>query len=150
MKTQRQTFVRCSQRRGAAVLEMALVLPIFFMVVLGIVEFGRAMMVGQMVTNAAREATRLAIVDGSTNSSVEDWIEEFLENSIGVDAADVTVTITVTAAPGNDDPNDEIGNAQSRDLVTVAVSVPFDEVSYLPGNYLDGKQLSAQSAMRHE
>ncbi len=150
MKILRKSFVDKSSRRGAAVLEMALVLPIFFMVVLGIVEFGRAMMVGQMVTNAAREATRLAIVDGSTNSSVETWVEEFLQSSIGVTAADVTVNITVTAAPGNDDPGDEIGNAQSRDLVLVAVSVPFDKVSYLPGNYLDGKQLSAQSAMRHE
>lgn len=150
MKTLRKSFGRKSSRRGAAVLEMALVLPIFFMVVLGIVEFGRAMMVGQMVTNAAREATRLAIVDGSTNSSVEGWVEEFLNNSLGVNTADVTVDIEVTAAPGNDDPLDEIGNAQSRDLVTVAVSVPFDKVSYLPGNYLNGKQLSAQSAMRHE
>ncbi|MHC4876134.1 MAG: TadE/TadG family type IV pilus assembly protein [Planctomycetota bacterium] len=139
-----------ARRRGAAVLEMALVLPIFFMVVLGIVEFGRAMMVGQMVTNAAREATRLAIVDGSTNSSVEGWIDEFLESSIGVTAADVDTTITVTAAPGNDDPGNEIGNAQSRDLVTVAIAVPFDKVSYLPGNYLKGKSLTAQSAMRHE
>ncbi len=150
MNIQRKSFVRKSSRRGAAVLEMALVLPIFFMVVLGIIEFGRAMMVGQMVTNAAREATRLAIVDGSTNSNVEDWVEEFLNSALGVNAADVTVDIDVTAAPGNDDPLDEIGNAQSRDLVTVAVSVPFDKVSYLPGNYLNGKQLSAQSAMRHE
>lgn len=150
MKILRKSFVRQSSRRGAAVLEMALVLPIFFMVVLGIVEFGRAMMVGQMVTNAAREATRLAIVDGSTNSAVETWVEEFLTSAVGVTAADVTVDITVTAAPGNDDPGGEIGNAQSRDLVQVAVSVPFDKVSYLPGNYLNGKQLSAQSAMRHE
>lgn len=139
-----------SCRRGAAVLEMALVLPIFFAVVLGIVEFGRAMMVGQMVTNAAREATRLAIVDGSTNTIVEDWIEEFLESAIGVSPSDVTIDITVTPAPGNDDPGNEVGNAQSRDLVTVAIAVPFDKVSYLPGNYLNGKQLTAQSAMRHE
>ena len=62
----------------------------------------------------------------------------------------VTVTITVTAAPGNDDPNNQIGNAQPRDLVTVNVAVPFDKVSYLPGSYLNGKNLSAQSAMRHE
>lgn len=152
MRILRKPFDRSlsSSRRGAAVLEMALVLPIFFAVVLGIVEFGRAMMVGQMVTNAAREATRLAIVDGSTNTSVEDWIDEFLESAIGVSTGDVTTTITVTAAPGNDNPGDEIGNAQSRDLVTIAIAVPFDKVSYLPGSYLKGKSLTAQSAMRHE
>ena len=46
-------LIRKSDRRGAAVVEMAMVLPIFMMVVFGIVEFGRAMMVGQMVTRAS-------------------------------------------------------------------------------------------------
>lgn len=146
----KQLVNRRNDRRGAALVEMALVLPIFFAVVLGIVEFGRAMMVSQMVTNAAREATRLGIIDGSTNSDVETWVEEFLNSSINVAASDVTVTITVDAAPGNDDPNDLVENAQARDLVTVSVSVPFDKVSYVPGSYLNGKNLSAQSSMRHE
>ena len=38
--------------RGAAAVEMALVMPIFVSVVMGIIEFGRGMMVGQIVTNA--------------------------------------------------------------------------------------------------
>lgn len=137
-------------RRGAAIVEMALVLPIFFGVVLGIVEFGRAMMVSQMVTNSAREATRMAIIDGSTNTTVETWAKDFLNSSINVAASDVTVAITVVAAPGNDDPNNQVGNAQARDLVTVDISVPFDKVSYLPGSYLKGKNLTAKSSMRHE
>lgn len=138
------------RRRGTAVVEMALVLPIFVAVVLGIIEFGRAMMVGQMVTNAARESTRLAIIDGSTNSSVTTWVKDFLQSSIGVASADVTVQITVEAAPGNPSPGNQIGSALPRDLVTVRVEVPFDKVSYIPGNYLNGKKLSAQSSMRHE
>ena len=85
-----------------------MVLPIFVMIVLGIVEFGRAMMVGQMVTNAAREATRLAIVDGSSNTSVTTWVTTFLNESLGVNTSDVTVAITVDPAPGNEDPLDKI------------------------------------------
>ena len=146
----KQLMNKRHNRRGAAIVEMALVLPIFFGVVLGIVEFGRAMMVSQMVTNAAREATRLAIIDGSTNNDVETWVEDFLNDSINVVAADVSVTITVDPAPGNDDPNDVLADAQARDLVTVNVSVPFDKVSYVPGSYLNGKNLQAQSSMRHE
>ena len=129
---------------------MAMVLPIFVMIVLGIIEFGRAMMVGQMITNSAREATRLGIIDGSTNPSVETWIKDFLNDSIGVNTSDVTVTITVTAAPGNPDPLNQIGNALPRDLVTIKVEVPFDKVSYITGDYLNGKNLSALCAMRHE
>jgi Flp pilus assembly protein TadG len=146
----KQLMNRRQNRRGAALVEMALVLPIFFGVVLGIVEFGRAMMVSQMVTNAAREGTRLAIIDGSTNTTVDTWVKDFLNDSINVGASDVTVTITVVAAPGNDDPNNQVGSAQARDLVTVHISVPFDKVSYVPGSYLNGKNLTAQSSMRHE
>ncbi|MBC8289375.1 MAG: pilus assembly protein [Planctomycetes bacterium] len=144
------TVKKRNDRRGAAVVEMAMVLPIFMMVVLGIVEFGRAMMVGQMVTNAAREATRMAIVDGSSNTSVTQWVETFLNDSLGVSASDVTVAITVDPAPGNEDPLDKIEDAQTRDLVTIKIDVPFDKVSYIPGDYLSGKKLKAQSAMRHE
>ena len=97
---------------------MAMVLPIFVMIVLGIVEFGRAMMVGQMVTNAAREATRLAIVDGSSNTSVTTWVTTFLNESLGVNTSDVTVAIRVDPAPGNEDPLDKIEDAQTRDMVT--------------------------------
>jgi Flp pilus assembly protein TadG len=146
----KQLMNRRQNRCGAALVEMALVLPIFFGVVLGIVEFGRAMTVSQMVTNATRESTRMAIIDGSTNTTVETWAEDFLNSSINVAASDVTVAITVVAAQGNDDPNNQVGNAQARDLVTVNISVPFDEVSYVPGSYLNGKNLTAQSSMRHE
>ena len=73
-----------------------------------------------------------------------------MNDSINVVADDVSVTITVDPAPGNDDPNDVLADAQARDLVTVNVSVPFDKVSYVPGSYLNGKNLSAQSSMRHE
>ncbi len=138
------------KRLGAAMVEMALVLPLFFMVVLGIIEFGRAMMVSQLVTNSAREATRLAIIDGATNASVSQWVKDFLVQTCGVTTNDVAVTITVTAATGNPNPGNEIGNASARDLVTINVSLPFNKVSYIPGNYLAGKNLSAQSAMRHE
>ncbi len=150
MIRQAKRNTRADRRRGTAMVEMALVLPIFFTVVLGIVEFGRGMTIEQMITNTAREGTRMGILDGETNTTVTTWIESFLKDSINVAAADVTVTITVDPATGNPDPIDQIGSALSKDLVTITVSVPFDKVSYIPGDYLKGKSLSAQSAMRHE
>ena len=43
-------------RKGAAAVEFALVMPLFFMLILGIIEFGRAIMVEQIITNAAPRA----------------------------------------------------------------------------------------------
>jgi Flp pilus assembly protein TadG len=138
------------KRRGAVVAEMAMTLPLFFMVVLGIVEFGRAMMVSQLLTNAAREGARLAILSGQSNSDVETAVQEFLEIAANVSAADVTVNIEVTPATGNPDNGDNVLNAGSRDLCSISVSVPFDKVSYIRADYLAGKSLVGTCAMRHE
>ena len=139
-------------RRGAAMVEMALVLPIFLMLILGIIEFGRAMMIANLVTNAAREGARMAVLDGSTNTEVNNAVETFLQSAIGasVTAADIDVTITVTAAAGNPDPGNNVANAVARDLISVRVELPFNKVALIPGNYLAGRQLAGQSAMRHE
>jgi Flp pilus assembly protein TadG len=130
--------------------EMALVLPVFVMITLGIVEFGRAMMVGQLVTNAAREGARLGVVDGSTNNGVETFVKNFLHETVNVATGDVAVTITVTEAPGNPAAGNTIEAASAKDLVTVKVQLPFDKVSYVAGSYLNGKSLVGVSAMRHE
>jgi Flp pilus assembly protein TadG len=141
---------RNKNRRGTATVELALVLPLFFMVVLGIIEFGRAMMVSNVVTNAAREGARMAVIDGSTNTSVQQAINAMLTQATGVSASSVTTTITVTAAAGNTDPGNQVANAHMRDLISVKVSVPFNSVMLIPGTYLKGKNLIGQSSMRHE
>ena len=137
-------------RRGAALVEMALVFPIFLTVLLGIVEFGRAMMVGQLITNASREGARLGVINGNSNADVQSHVLDFLTETLGVGEEDLSVTITVTPAPGNDTIGNEVSNAQQRDLVTVRVTVPFSKVSYITGSYLEGKSLTGESSMRHE
>ena len=141
---------RHQKRRGAALVEMALVLPIFVTVVLGIVEFGRAMMVAQMCTNSAREGVRLAVLDSSTNNEVETAVKDLMVAAAGVSAGDVAVTITITPAAGNPNPGNNLALAGTRDLVRVQVAVPFDKVSYVSGDWLAGKNLRSEAAMRHE
>ena len=94
--------------------EMALVLPLFLTLILGMIEFGRAMMIANLVTNAAREGARMAVLDGSSNTTVTDGIKTFLQSAIGVTvlSSDIGVTITVTPAAGN--PN--VGNVIDKAL----------------------------------
>jgi Flp pilus assembly protein TadG len=49
--------------RGQALLEMALILPIFLLVFVSLFDLGRAVFVYNTLTNAAREGARLAIVN---------------------------------------------------------------------------------------
>lgn len=138
------------RRRGAALVEAALVLPIFFMVILGIVEFGRAFMISQMIQNAAREGCRKGVTGAYTTATITSDIKSEL-SSLGVDSTKVNVTVLVTVETGNPAvANNEVANATTKDLVSVTVSVPFANVALIPGKYLKGKTLSAKSTMRHE
>ena len=55
---------------GAAALEFAVVLPILLMILFGILEFGRIMMVSHVLTTTAREGVRQACLPGADTASV--------------------------------------------------------------------------------
>ena len=63
---------RSSRKRGQAVVEFALVFPIFMLVLAGIFDFGFALYSRMTVINAAREGARAAamVSDPSTVSAV--------------------------------------------------------------------------------
>ena len=138
------------RRRGAALVEAAVVLPIFFLAIIGIVEFGRGMMVAQLVTNAAREGARRAVLDGSTNTGVETYITDRLAAPLNISSTDISITIEITPDPRNTTTGHNLADAQPYDQVTVAVSVPFDKVSFTAGRYLAGKTLKSETTMQHE
>ena len=56
-------------QRGAAMVEMALVLPILVMLLLGIFEFGRAYNAKITLTHAAREAVRELAITGDPDEA---------------------------------------------------------------------------------
>lgn len=52
--------------RGQSLVEFAIILPVFLLIVVGILDFGRVVWANSAVTNAAREAARYAIVHGGS------------------------------------------------------------------------------------
>jgi len=127
-----------SRRRGTAIVEFAIVAPLFFLVILGIIEFGRMVMVQQILTNASREGARRAVLETATAPDVETVVADYLTKT-SVPGA------TVRVDPGS------LSGLGFGDPVTVTVSVPFDRVSWVPAPwFLGGKTLSAQSVMRAE
>jgi len=125
------------RRRGAAAVEFAIVLPVFVILVFGMIEYGRMVMVQQVITNASREGARKAVLDGATTSSVQSAVTTYLTNA-AVHGGSTAVSPDPTAAA-------------SGDPVTVTVSIPFSAVSWLPSPmYLGGKTLSASTTMRRE
>lgn len=129
-----------SRRRGAAAVEFALVAPLFFLFVFGIIEFGRMVMVQQVITNASREGARRAVLDGATAVDVTNAVEDYLDT-----ASLQNANADIVFPQGNPE------NAGYGAPVEVRIEVPFSEVSWLPTPFfLDGKTLGASTVMRRE
>lgn len=79
-----------SNVRGQNMVEFALILPIFMLVVVGLFDGAQAVFNYSTVANAAREGARQAIVD-QTPTVVEDAVEEA---AFGLDPSRLTVILT--------------------------------------------------------
>lgn len=122
-------------RRGAALVEFALVAPIFLLFVVGSVEFGRAIMVQEALTNASREGARVGILDGALTSDVTYAVNSYLS---AVSISNATISVTP------DDP----GTYPAGTQVTVTVSIGYNSVTWVPSPwFLKNKTLSATTSM---
>lgn len=83
--------------------EMALVLPLLVLLLVGIVEFSRVLMVKQVITNAAREGARAAAIrldDAGAISTAFDTSRNYLSSS-GVDITNAQVNSSFLTTSGS-------------------------------------------------
>ena len=90
---------------GAELIEFAAVLPLLLFIILGIAEFGFIFQRYEVLTNAAREGARMAVLPGYTVPDVEARVIAYATTGRvpGLTAADVDVddvTVPVAAGPG--------------------------------------------------
>lgn len=77
-------------RRGQSLVEFALILPIFLLVLFGIIDLGRGVYAYNTIQNAAREAVRVAIVDQN-----EDVIlAKAQKHAVGLGLTDANLTLS--------------------------------------------------------
>jgi Flp pilus assembly protein TadG len=70
--------------RGAELVEFALVLPLLLVVFAAIIDFGFLFQRYLVVTNAAREAARMAALPGYTTSDVQDRARQYVLTGLGL------------------------------------------------------------------
>jgi len=114
---------RSTRKRGQAMVEFAMVLPLFMLVLSGIADFGFALYQRMTVINAAREGARAAamVSDNSTIVTAATGAAQAAAVQGGM-----TVTVLVTCSPHKSDCTD----AQINDLVKVKTSYPYS--SFFP------------------
>jgi Flp pilus assembly protein TadG len=95
---------RATRERGAVAVEFALVVPILFVLVFGIIGFGIVFGQSLALSNAARDAARFSVVkqvDNSSGRTCKATVERARSAaaSIGMSPGDVGVAVTLNGDP---------------------------------------------------
>jgi len=123
-----------SERRAAAMVEFAIVAPVLFVLIFGIIDFGRVFFLYNNLTNAAREGARQGAVLALNSQSA---IQTTVRGRINDDSASVaTVNVTYPGAFPNQSVRVQIS------------SYPFKPVTFLA--LKTAVRLTVTAEFRHE
>jgi TadE-like protein len=155
----RTSAVKASPLRpGTTSVEMALIMPVFFVVLFAIVEFGHAMMVRSLVMSTTKDAARLGAVGEVTTAEVRDYINGRLAKAM--DPEEVTILIKNAGFMDDADPDFpenlatlpdiELSETDSRHPFIIRITVPYESTALLPPAWTTGMVISSDSVVRHE
>ncbi len=161
MRIMRRNQSRGERRRGAVLVETAVVLPVFFTFIFAFIEFGHCFMTIHSLNSAARRAARLGVGEDVTSAQVSGLAHSILDSAIDADLAGVNITVkdasvfdesNVDASEIDYDnlPDIEVANIESRSLFLVRIEVPYHQVGILGPRWIDTLNLYGQAVMRKE
>jgi len=120
---------RQERERGQGLVEFALVISLLLLIVIAILDFGRAIYAYSVVSNCAREGARYGTVwqyDEERTDDMEADITDVVRNAaVGLDRSQLSVSVTTTI-----------------DTVQVLVSYDFRLVTPLVANVIGGGSLT--------
>jgi Flp pilus assembly protein TadG len=152
-----------ARRRGATIVEFALISQVIFFLVLGIIELGRALMVAHLLSDVARQSARYAVVTEGGNKSTT-TIQTYASNlltSYGLTTTNTPLVyvndssgtdLSTSTGPSQQTGSSNFGKYSNGSEVTVKVQVNFAEFTWLPfAKYLTGNTtLSGQYTLRRD
>lgn len=91
---------RLRSERGAELIEFALVLPLLLFIIMGLIDFGFLFQRFQVVTNAAREGARMAVLPGYATADVTARVQSYVSTGgLATTGTNPSVTVTNVAIP---------------------------------------------------
>jgi hypothetical protein len=128
-------------RRGQALVEFALIFPVFMLIIVALFDVGRAVFAYNTLTNAAREAARLGIVNQDLTSIRARAIGQAV--SLGLAPGDIAVEF-------REDGLDPVANPVCTTpklgcVVIVSVSYDWQAVTPIVGQIVGPLQLASRS-----
>jgi Flp pilus assembly protein TadG len=130
---------RWLSERGQALVETAIIMPVVLLIMVGIFEVGRAYQTFQVLTNAAREGARAAVVPGADATTVKEIVKKYMTDGQIGSVATATVSVNQAAAI-------EV-NGTSIGATLVTVDYPFSFIVLQPVARLVVRDSDAGSAL---
>lgn len=127
---------RRTHSRGLAVVELALCLPILFLILFATIEACSMLQLKQNVQVTAYEGARIGVLPGSTTALVEAQCEMLLD-----DRGILGYSITMSQDPSTLD---------AGDMLTVTVSADCLANAVAGGPFFEGKSITESIVMRAE
>lgn len=137
-------------RRGTACVELAVLSPLLLIFILGIIDVGQFVNVGQSVSNASREGARVAARSATVNvAAVEAAVKNYLTD-MHPNLPSSAVQVTVSSG-GNPVAGTGLASVAMGSTISVQVDVQFDAVRWFNGlTFLNGRTVTRTTFSRRE
>ena len=147
------------RRSGTTTLEVAFTLPVFGILLAGLMEFGHYFMVVHTLNAAARRGALLGSYAGTTDLDVTEKVQSIVGAAFNVSKAtviirDASVFDTANFNPSNVNYNTlpavDLTKCKTSDCFLVQVSVPYNSIALLPPFWIKNATVTGRAVMRHE
>ncbi len=144
---------KASRRRGSAAVEFAVLAPLLFGLLMGAIDVGQFVNVGQTVSDASRDGARFAAQNEVTSSNdVELEVLNFLNSAYPkVLVSAMATATTVTVRDSGDNVVTDLSTISAGSEIKVQVDLSFDYVRWAPSVGLgNNRTLSTTTVTRRE
>lgn len=135
-------------------------LPVYLILLFGVIEFGHAQLVLNLLNSACRNGARIGSTEGTTTANVVTRVNQTVgtvvpTSKITVYVKDASVFDAGGATPTSDSalealPNIEVSAAEPRQMFMVRAKVRYNDICLVPMPFLKNVVLDSQALMRHE
>jgi Flp pilus assembly protein TadG len=125
-------------RPAVAAVEFAVILPLLMILILGMFELSRVLLVKETLSNAAQQACRTASRQATTNSDVAQEVTDVM-SAAGINSSSVTIQVNDAAS--------DVATAKRFDKVSVRVSVPVSQVFWVSTIFVSGSTIESETVV---
>jgi Flp pilus assembly protein TadG len=125
-------------RCAASAVEFAVIAPFLALLVIGMLEIGRGLMVKEMLSDAAQKGCRTGVLPAKSNTDIQNDVNNIMSDN-GVSSCTITILVNGVVA--------DVSTAKRFDQVSVKVSVPVSQVFWTTTFFLTNQMVESETVI---